>query len=204
MKVKAPSPRDIRNSIRNLANLYAPSKEAAEQSLLNFGLNPEIEKPRAKSNPDASAIVRVPREIVIPEHTLQTALLGLLQRDKRVAWAGRFNSGKFELEGSGGNANRWFSATTVKGLSDILGCMVGGGGIPGKMLAFEVKEGSASARRAVMSVIAEVDAGTFDPFRSSAAKARIAWQYEFLLKVRRSGGIGEFVFDVDEAMRCLL
>lgn len=203
MKVKAPSPRDIRNSIRNLANLYAPSQSVANQSLLDLGISPGIEHARVRTPVEQRPAKMERGEIVIPEHTIQTALMGLLQRDKRVAWVGRFNSGKFELQQGGGD-NRWFAASTVTGLSDIMGCLKSDGGIPGKMIAFEVKEGSLAARRAVQRVIDAVDAGIFDGYRESAAKARIASQYSFLLKVRLAGGIGEFVFDVDEAMRHLL
>jgi hypothetical protein len=221
LTVATPSPRDIRNSIRSFAMLYSPSVEAANQGLLDLGLDPALEKPRARASIEGRSVARPVRtesvrsggELIIDEHTIQSSIYGLLQRDKRVAWVSRYNSGKFKLQGSPGSPGgptRWFSANTKPGHSDLLGCLVSDGTdargriIPGRVFALEVKERSLSARRAVASVIAAVDAGTFDPFEESGEKGRIASQYSFLLEVRRGGGIGEFVFDVDEAMRLLL
>lgn len=208
--VSTPSPRQVRNSIRSAANFYSITPEQAKQGLLDLGISPEREEPRSRvslesgsNRPPRTESSRAGGELIIAEHDIQKTLYGLLQRDKRVSWVGRFNSGKFRLQSSPGQPDRWFAASTVIGLSDMMGCLVSDGGAPGRMFAFEVKERSLAARRAVAQVIAEVDAGLFDEIKSTEAKGRIAAQYAFLLKVRRGGGIGEFVFDVDEAMALL-
>ena len=76
---------------------------------------------------------RAPRDhTALTEAQIQKTILAYLRMHPRVAWVGRFNSGAF-IESYGGH-DRYIQANSVKGCSDILGMLKGGG-----FFAIEVK-----------------------------------------------------------------
>lgn len=205
MRVKAPSKKEVRTSLRQMA-AFAPDKDRAQMSLLSMGIAPEavskavLPKPASRARDHLAG--NMDRE-VLSEHDIQSACISYLKKSRNVAWVGRYNSGKFQLEGdkSSGQADRWFSANTVPGQSDIMGGLRGTRASPGCMFALEVKQ--PRFKTLVARVCREVDAGTFDVLDESKDAVRVSTQYGFLLKVRAMGCIGEFVFDVMDVHRII-
>lgn len=184
----------------------APDQAKAQLSLLDMGIAPTAVREATAPSPAS----RVRKEmagnmdrIITSEHDIQNACISYLRKARNVAWFGRYNSGSFMLEGdkSSGAADRWFSANTVTGQSDIMGGLRGTRLSPGCMFALEVKQ--PRFKTMVKRVCAEVDAGTFDVLDESKDAVRIHTQYQFLLKVRAMGCIGEFVFDAMDVHRLL-
>lgn len=118
----------------------------------------------------AGTQVLVPAEPL--EADIQSAILELLARHSKVAWAGRINSGAAMLPGKGGKL-RPVRFNSIEGISDIIGQMA-----DGRFLAIEVKR----------------------PSWRKPSDEREKAQAAFLGQVLHAGGVAFFARSVDEVL----
>lgn len=111
---------------------------------------------------------------MVKEADVQKTVIELLERHPKVAWVGRFNSGKFAK--SYGGKKRIINANNVTGCSDVLGQLK-----DGRLLAMEVKK----------------------PGWKTPTDEREKAQAEFLALVDRNGGVSGFVRSVDDVLQIL-
>ena len=108
------------------------------------------------------------KPFVPTEAQVLASVLQALRHDKRVAWAGRFNSGAFVL---GEKQRRYFRANDLPGCPDILGQLR-----DGRLLAVEIKR----------------------PGWTKPKDAHERAQEAFLERVATYGGVSGFIRSLDE------